>query len=241
MSTILLSGLIVFFSFTMEVITGFGGTVMAVSFVTSIMGMHTGVVVLTIIAMIPQLSVVIKSRRKIDWKNYLIIVGLMFPFLFAGRALQSLADTAVLKRILACFIIFVSAFRLIQFFLLKKEKESSLKWYSYVALMGAGVVHGMFSSGGPLAIIYASSAIKEKDSFRSTMCLLWVTLNTILTISYVIDGSVTSEIMKTVLYLVPFLIAGIVLGNLVVKHVNEKVFSVVVYACLLATGIFMLF
>ncbi|MBO4278701.1 MAG: sulfite exporter TauE/SafE family protein [Spirochaetales bacterium] len=240
MSQILLSGVIVLFSFTLEVITGFGGTVTAVSFITALLGMHTGVVILTVIAMIPQLSVVIRNRKKIDWKNYLIIVGLMFPFLFAGRALQSLVDTAILKRILACFIIAVSVFRLVQFFMSRKEQPARVKWYSYLALAGAGVIHGMFSSGGPLAIIYASSAIRDKDSFRSTMCLLWVTLNTVLTVSYAIDGSITVDILKTILYLIPFVIAGIIAGNLIVKRVDNKVFAVIVYSCLLVTGIFML-
>lgn len=247
MSQILLSGLVVFLSFTLEVITGFGGVVTAVSFITALLGMHKGVVVLTLIALIPQWSVVIRNHKNIDWKNYLIIVAFMFPFLFVGRALQSMVDTAVLKKILACFIIAVSLFRLVQFVIIsRREKDASsdegahVRWYSYLALAGAGVIHGMFSSGGPLAIIYASSAMKEKDRFRSTMCLLWITLNTVLVISYAVDGSVTTEILKTALCLVPFVITGIILGNLVVKRVNEKAFTVVVYVCLLISGVFML-
>jgi uncharacterized membrane protein YfcA len=35
-------------------------------------------------------------------------------------------------------------------------------------------------------------------------------------------------------------IAGIIAGNLIVKRVDNKVFAVVVYSCLLITGIFML-
>ena len=125
----------------------------------------------------------------------------------------------------------------------KKEEqdgETKVRWYSYLALVGAGVIHGMFSSGGPLAIVYASSAVKEKDSFRSTMCLLWVTLNTILVVSYIADGSLNAEIGRTILCLVPFVAAGIIAGNLIVRRVNEKVFSLVVYICLLVTGVIML-
>ena len=209
--------------------------------------MHTGVVILTMIAIIPQLSVIIRNWRKIDWKNYLIIVGLMFPFLFVGRALQSMVDTAILKKILACFIIAVSVFRLVQFYILSRRRGSAeegekadVKWYSYLALVGAGVIHGMFSSGGPLAIIYSSSAIKDRDSFRSTMCMLWVTLNSILTVSYALDGSITSEMLRIALVMIPFVIGGIIAGNMIVRRVNNKVFSVVVYACLLVTGIFLL-
>ena len=244
MQNILLSGLIVLCSFTLEVITGFGGTVIAVSFVTSLLGMHTGVVALTFVAMVPQISVVIRNRKAIDWKNYLIIVGSMLPFLFVGRLLQGAVDSVVLKKILAAFIILVSALRLVQFFRQGRKEESgetkAVKWYAYPALVGAGLVHGMFSSGGPLAIIYATTAIREKDSFRATLCLLWVTLNTILSITYIADGSVTGEILKTILIMVPFVIVGVILGNLVNDKVNGKVFTLMVYICLLLTGIFML-
>ena len=156
-------------------------------------------------------------------------------------------DTAILKKILACFIIAVSVFRLVQFYILSRRRGSAeegekgdVKWYSYLALVGAGVIHGMFSSGGPLAIIYSSSAIKDRDSFRSTMCMLWVTLNSILTVSYALDGSITTEMLRIALVMIPFVIGGIIAGNLIVRRVNNKVFSVVVYACLLVTGIFLL-
>ena len=89
MTEILLCGLTVFLSFTLEVVTGFGGTVMAVSFVTALLGMHKGVVVLTLVAIIPQLSVVIRERSRIDWKNYLIIAGLMLGLVFLKRQRNS--------------------------------------------------------------------------------------------------------------------------------------------------------
>ena len=98
-----------------------------------------------------------------------------------------------------------------------------------IALTGAAACTGRITDGSP-----------SGDSFRSTMCLLWITLNTVLTVSYAIDGSIAVEMLKTVLYLVPFLIAGIVAGNLIVRKVDNKVFSIVVYACLLVTGVFML-
>ena len=72
------------------------------------------------------------------------------------------------------------------------------------------------------------------------MCLLWVTLNTILVVSYIADGSLNAEIGRTILCLVPFVAAGIIAGNLIVRRVNEKVFSLVVYICLLVTGVIML-
>ena len=139
----------------------------------------------------------------------------------------------------------IISFRLIQYFRTSRkadeeEEPKAVSWYSYLALVGAGLVHGMFSSGGPLAIVYATTAIREKDRFRTTHCRLWVTLNTILSVTYIADGSVTGEILRTILIMVPFVIAGVILGSLAVSKVNGKVFTLLVYICLLLTGIFML-
>jgi len=138
----------------------------------------------------------------------------------------------------------VSGLRLLFMFLKRGEQgekaDRKVPWYSYIALLGAGVVHGLFSSGGPLAIIYTTAAIKEKNQFRATLCLLWTTLNIVLIATYLIDGSITAEIGKTILWLLPFMLAGIVLGEVVAKRVNDRIFTILVYICLLLTGIFML-
>ncbi len=244
MQPILLSGLVIFCSFTLEAITGFGCTVMALPFVIALLGMHNGVIVLTVLAMLLAMYIAIRNFRSINWKQYAIIVLLMLPGLFLGRRLQSLVDTKVLKMILAIFIMAVSGLRLLFMFLKKGKQEDKadrkVPWYSYLALLGAGVVHGLFSSGGPLAIIYTTAAIKEKNQFRATLCLLWTTLNIVLIATYLIDGSITAEIGKTILWLLPFMLAGIVLGEVVAKRVNDRIFTILVYICLLLTGIFML-
>ncbi len=252
MQAILLSGLVMFCSFTLEAITGFGCTVMALPFVTALLGMREGVVVLTILGMVLSLYVTIRNFKAISWRHYLTIVLLMLPGLFLGRRLQSTVDSDMLKTILAVFIILVSGFRLI-IMAAKRAKanktenpkdsekdNNNVPWYSYLALLGAGVIHGMFSSGGPLAIIYTTKAIREKNSFRATLCLLWSTLNLVLTITYLVDGSITADIGRTMLYLVPFMVGGIALGDIVANKVNDRIFTLMVYICLLLTGIFML-
>ncbi len=253
MQAILLSGLVIFFSFTLEAITGFGCTVMAVPFVTALLGMHDGVVILTVLSMLLALYITIRNFKYIDFKHFLVIVLLMLPGLFVGRYFQNTFNTKVLKIILAVFIMMVSSFKLVKFFLDKNFQDnkknktnansnvnSNVKWYSYVALVLSGIIHGMFSSGGPLVIIYAANAVKEKNSFRATLCLLWTVLNSILCISYLTDGSINVDTGKIMLYLLPFMLFGIIAGELVAKRVNEKIFTIMVYICLFLTGIFML-
>ena len=37
----------------------------------------------------------------------------------------------------------------------------------------AGIIHGMFVSGGALLVVYASGALPRKEEFRATMAAVW--------------------------------------------------------------------
>ncbi|HAN42389.1 MAG TPA: sulfite exporter TauE/SafE family protein [Sphaerochaeta sp.] len=250
MAPILLSGLAIFFSFTIEAVTGFGCTVIALPFVTALLGMQEGIIEVTILAFLLALWLAVKNFKDIKFKILLTIVLLMLPGLILGQYIQNVADLSILKTLLAVFITAVSALRLgamiVKHFRNRKgdaeqkpEEAPKVRWYSYIALLAAGIVHGLFSSGGPLAIIYTSVALPDKKSFRATLCALWTVLNTFLVFSYLFGGKITPVMGKQMLCLLPFMVAGIVVGELLHHKVNDKIFLALVYVVLLATGIVM--
>jgi uncharacterized membrane protein YfcA len=94
-----------------------------------------------------------------------------------GMYLFRAFDIIFLKKILVYFIIVTSAWQL--FLRLghknsKKTLSQGIKRLPYFALLIiGGIVHGMFSTGGPLVVIYASRTLPDKGQFRATLCLLW--------------------------------------------------------------------
>ena len=54
----------------------------------------------------------------------------------------------------------------------------------YLLLGLAGIVHGIFVSGGPLLIGYLTKRIQDKVSFRATISTVWGVLNTIILYLY---------------------------------------------------------
>ncbi len=246
MSGILLSGIVVFITHTIEAITGFGCSVLAMPFVTALLGMRTGVMVITLLAWLLALYFAVRKRREIDWKQFCIIVGCMLMGLPVGMYLFRNVDGTSLRTILAVFICVVSIWQLIRRHRAKttpaEEKQASrIKEIPYYLLLVAGgIIHGMFSSGGPLVVLYASKHLPDKGRFRATLCLLWTTLNSIIVASYLIEGSMTSTVMGTTGLLVPFVLAGIVAGERIHDRADERTFSLIVFGMLLLTGIFML-
>ena len=243
MSAILLSGVVVLITHALEAITGFGCAVLAMPFVSSLLGIKMAVQVITILAWLLALYLAIKYWRSINWRQYAIITALMIVGLPIGMALFRSQDTGILSLILALFITAASISQLYR--LAAKREEGSLPpgWRAlpyYLLLIVGGVVHGIFSTGGPVVVLYTTKALKDKGEFRATLCLLWVTLNTLIIARYIAEGSLTGPVLKTTGLLIPFVVIGVYFGEKIHDKIDSRKFSLVVFSMLLLTGIFML-
>ncbi len=244
---ILLVGITVFATHAIEAVTGFGCTVLALPFVTGILGMKAGVPLLAVLAWILALYIAISKWRSIDFRQFAIIVffvGLGMP---AGMYAFRTLDSGLLKKLLAVFIIFSSSWRLYRGFRQGNDPACPAapakplpRWLSFPLLVVGGMVHGAFASGGPLVVLYAAAALPDKGRFRATLCLLWASLNTVLIIGYFRSGMLTLEFGKGLTAMAPFLVAGIVAGERLHDRMNPLIFDRVVFGTLLATGIIML-
>jgi len=243
-SQILLAGLIILISHGLEAVTGFGCTVIALPFITAIFGIKEGVMIVTILALLLALYIVFTNLKYIVIKEYFKILFFMCLGLPIGIYLSSHMKTDVLQTILALFIIFVSILQLTKIYRTLHSDNKPIKeqvhLYHYIILFAAGIVHGLFSSGGPLAILYTAKALPEKKQFRATLCLLWATLNTIIIITYFVKGTLTKSVGITTAEMLPFLVIGIIIGEKIHNKVSEVTFKIVIFSSLLVTGIFMI-
>lgn len=240
MITILTAGFVVFVTHAMEAVTGFGCTVLALPFITALFGLKSGVETLTILALILAAYIVIRNRKDVDPRQFGLIVAFVAAGLPIGMYLFRNVDSAPLKKALAVFIIIASSLQIFSFFSRKERKSKLPAPLGYIFLFLGGIVHGVFSSGGPLVVLYASAALPDKGKFRATLCLLWTALNSILVGGYVVSGSLTVETGVRTAFMIPFLVAGIVAGEFIHTRVDARLFKIFVFSTLLATGVVML-
>lgn len=242
--TLILAGLTVFITHALEAVTGFGCTVLAVPFITMLFGVKVGVMVLTVLAWLLALFFVVTKWKQIDFKQYAIIASLMLCGLPLGIYLFKYADLKLLKLILAIFIVSTAALQLLKLSNIIKLNKPLPKPLAILLLITGGIVHGMFSSGGPLVVLYATKAIPDKGRFRATLCLLWTTLNTIIIAMYFVGGTLPKPVLQEGLtklpWMLPFLLAGIFVGEKVHDKVDARTFSFIVFSMLFVTGCFML-
>ncbi|MGD1822669.1 MAG: sulfite exporter TauE/SafE family protein [Pleomorphochaeta sp.] len=236
----ILLGIVVLITHFLEGITGFGCTVLALPFAILLVGIHAAVPVLVMLSFLLCLYIVIISKKDIVWKEYLkivIFVGLGLPI---GILSNKYLDENILTLILSIFMVLVGTRGLWQVFGKRNNDKQLPKFLTPIILLLGGTFQGAFGSGGPLVVTYAAKALPQKNQFRATLCMLWVTLNAIMITQNIATGMVTPDMWHLLLILIPFLVVGALLGNWAHHHIKDSHFSTIVYGVLVASGIVMM-
>lgn len=236
----LLMGIITLFTQLIEALAGFGATAVGLPFASLFLKTSEASTILNSNAFIITTVVMIIHFRQIIWKEYLKLVLLAAPFLPIGFYVgSSLKDyDMILKIILGVFMVAISS-RYIYYFFVKKAHPATLpKPAQYLALFSGAIVQGLFTTGGPLFTLYTANRIPDKGQFRATMCACWTTLNAIVIIYRMFfAGYYTPKVVDNIIFTLPFLVVGLLLGMWVHKIVKNHTFSQIVYIILLVGGL----
>ena len=253
MMTFILIGIVVFLTHTLEVITGFGCTVLAFPFVTWILGIYEAKILLAALTWVLGVYLVSSKFKHINWRQFGIIVVLVGAGMPAGIYLFNHFPSDTLKLALGIFIVCTSVLQLKKEYGGLQQGVSVPEWVYYVLLVLGGVLHGAFATGGPFVVLYATRKLRDKGEFRATLSLLWVSLNTFLiatdvtfepilaNIAAVVgQGAPMGQSLLNLLWSLPFLLVGIFLGEVVHNKVDADLFRKIVFWVLFATGLFII-
>lgn len=216
-------------------ITGFAGTVLAMPFAILLYGIDVAKPSLTILALLAGLIIAVRGYKDIVWKEFFKMLILMFVGVFVGEAIYQYLQTEVLLQIFAAFVILIALSGLLQ----KKKRELPDLALDGVLLL-AGVIHGMFVSGGPLLIVYAVKKLPDKQNFRTTISMIWVALDIYLIVKQAAAGLMTAFTLTTTAWSVPALLIGVYIGNRLAAKMSQEVFLKLTYVLLLISGISLL-
>ena len=228
-------GVFILLAYTVEAITGFGSLVIALSL---------GALFLPIPAMMPvvvPLNVLMtgylvwRNRRHIYWPVLLkLILPLMLLGTIAGYVLRPWLGADLLKLLFGILVLWFASrelWRMARGIVITPHSPM----LSRALTFGAGITHGLFASGGPL-LVYAIGGIQlDKSRMRATLLVVWFTLNSCLSTLFLFDGSLIPSLPRLVFYL-PLLVIGVLLGEYLHHRLNEQRFRQVVYGLLAVTG-----
>ena len=222
---------VLFASNAIQAITGFAGTVLAMPASMLLIGTDEARVVLNMMALLSCLWLGIQHHRHIRWRELGIMIAFMAIGMVAGITMYSLLPLAPLQKAYGLFIIVIAAKNLLH------PSTSTPRQGTLIAiLIGAGVVHGLFVSGGALLVVYAAAVLKDKDEFRATVACVWVALNSVMGIQQVAAGAWTTHAALLTLVGIPPLIAAVFIGNALQKRISQTAFLKLTYILLIVSG-----
>ena len=236
MLTWALLAFILLFAHTMETVLGFGATLIALALGVHLLPLEELLGILVFLALVQSTWLAGRYFRFIAWGT---LGMLILPAAAVGTGLgmlsRDLAATGTLQVILGVFVIAISLMEL------SKLRGDGLArpplgpLVGYPVLLAGGIFHGLFASGGPLIVYYASRTLGSPAAFRATLAVLWLVLNVALLLQLVWTGAVTLNTTIATAFLLPAALAGIVLGSQL--RPSEQVFRGLTYGLLLASGI----
>lgn len=236
--TVALFMLIVLCALTTEAIVGFGSTVLTVA-----LGAHLMTLDQVLPAYIPVnmlLSAYLLGRqpsaidRTLLLRRILPMVGLG---LCGGMLIFRQGLGSGLLPWLAAFVIVLAVVELARIARGSAAQVTPIARCPAAGLLvGGGIAHGLFGSGGPMIVYVASREVGDKTRFRSTLAVLWLILNAALVANYLALGLIGGPSLRLSLFLLPVVALAAPMGDAIHTRVAPGPFRVLVYVLLLVSG-----
>ena len=228
-------GLFILIAYTIEAVTGFGSIVIALSLGAMLLPIPALLPVLVPLNILMSGYLTLRHRRHIHLPTLLrLILPLMALGTVAGYLLRPALGAGLAKTLFGALIVWFAARELWRM-ARATQGGAHPPWLTRTLMLGAGLTHGLFASGGPL-LVYALTGVQlDKTRFRATLICVWFTLNSLLTLIFLADGSLLPALPRLLGY-VPLLVVGVVLGEWLHRRIDEGRFRQAVFVLLLFTG-----
>ena len=184
------------------------------------------------------LILAVKERKSIKWSICLPLAALVILGSIPGALFLKTADTGIIKIFFGAIIIFIGLEMLLREFKPGKMKESKLL-LGVIGLL-SGVLCGLYGVGALLGV-YLSRVTEDSKAFKANICFVFFVENTFRVFLYSLWGIINSAVLKNALILLPFVLAGLFLGMLCGKKINERYIKIIVIVLLILSGATLLF
>ena len=241
-SLLIYLGLFVFVGFATQAMAGFGGTVITLTLGALLAPIERLVPIIVAVGWVQTLILALRLRRDVNWR---LLATLLLPGMCVGggvgRLVSQLVSGPTLKLIYGVFVVSVAARELNAARLARGDDPVPgapplPPPLAFLGTVAAGVIHGIYASGGPLLVYVVGRLGFPKAAFRATLITVWLPLNTVLLGLFVAEGSLSAVDAPAVAGLLIPVGCALVCGNWAHHKVDEGRFRLVANVILLVAG-----
>ena len=221
-----------FITNTIMAVTGFAGTMLAMPASILLLGVKDARFLLNVLAILSCGYLAVQQWKYANKQILKKIIIVMLVGMAIGTMLYRIVPINFLLPIYGAVVVALALKHL--FF----QKECFLPSWVYSALLViAGVIHGMFVSGGALLVLYVAMVLKDKDEFRATVAATWAVLDpTFFALNFDIALWNAKNLLLIALCLIPMVIS-VRIGNWLHDRMNKELFLKLTYILLLMSGL----
>lgn len=222
----------IFVSNIVQALTGFAGVMLSIPPSMLLFGPDMAIAVINALCWGVSVVLAWRNRRYLNLKGVLTIVGFMLAGMAIGVKLYSLVSPQIIGPVYGGIIVAAALKNL----LVKPSEKPMSHWLSAVILIGAGIIHGMFASGGALLVVYLAATYHNKYTFRANVAAVWSCLNLVLMFKDFEKGVFNAQAFHLMLIAIIPLLLAVYIGNKIHSRINQRMFNYSTYGLLLLSG-----
>jgi len=211
------------------------GTVVTMPLGILLMGIGVTKPVVTFIALLTGLLVLIREYKHINWRELIKMAGVMLIGVLAAQWVAGRVQMNYLLVLYGAVVIGIGVKKLFW-----PATKPASKAVQNLALAVAGIMQGLFVSGGSFLAVYAVERIPEKQELRATNNALWAILNTVMLTLNFAGGQVDKKLLTMGAIAIIPMFLGTWLGGVFAHRIKQQTFLKIVYVILIASGVVLL-
>ena len=234
----LLFAAIVSLGFAVQATVGFGSMLVIVGLAGQLLPIGELVPIGVLLSLVPNSMLTLRYRRHVGWRILLLgVLPMMLIGVPAGVVLMAHLPVPTVRGIYGALILAMASRELLRM-QRKLGPEAPLgRWAAGALLLVGGVIHGMFTTSGPMVVTVLGRLGLSKQTFRSTLLALWLSLGLWTAGTLVIAERLDGGTVWTALRLLPTLLIGTWLGDRLHRRVDPLQFARWVQVLLVLSGL----
>ena len=226
-------GFVLFVSTIVVRVAGFGGSLTSMPLISPMLGLNVASPLMNLFGVTNFSALVIRKWHEVNfndiWRLALMNV-LLNP---AGIWLLFWIDESILRLVLGIVCAGYSLLRLLK---LPPPALENPNW-GWVYGFFSGVFSGAFSVGGLPAVLYADTQNWEPERLRINMFSFFTVTGIVNLITRYFAGQITFYLILLWLTAIPFLFAGLWVGERLIDYVDKNRFQQLVLVMLIILGV----
>lgn len=238
-SSWLLMGIVVV-AYAVQTAVGFGAVLVCITLAAHLLEIREIIALMLPLSILQCGVVVLRDRGAVDLR---FVLGRILPWMGGGLifGIVVLGDLRGdwLRMVFAGLVIVLAAREL--WVVLRRPRDPVDRpppspAVSIAVIVCAGVVHGVYATGGPLLVYALGRQDLDKRRFRATLSAVWLGLNIVWVASLAAEGRYPRAVGLQLVMLAAVLPLGVLVGDQIHRRVAERPFKAILYGLLIVAA-----